>query len=145
MGDLTKNFSRNEFVCHCGCGFGGIDSNLVWHLQLLRNLLGDWLGSEHAIQVLSGCRCARHNRSIGGAPGSQHTRGRAADIRAVGLRSGRAVRPAQLAPLAAALTAFHGGGIGVYETFLHVDIRNRPARWGKTWENPPAPPVFTGS
>ena len=33
MGDLTRNFSRNEFKCKCECGFDTVDYELVTILQ----------------------------------------------------------------------------------------------------------------
>lgn len=76
MGDLTKNFSRHEFACHCGCGFDDIDLDLVEILQRLR----DWAGVP--LQVTSGCRCERHNKRVGGVANSWHTKGKAADVTA---------------------------------------------------------------
>ena len=35
MGDLTKNFSRSEFACKCGCGFDDIDLVLQSVILLL--------------------------------------------------------------------------------------------------------------
>ena len=72
MGDLTKNFSRREFACHC-CGEVKVDMRLVQALQKLRELSGA------PIRVVSGYRCPRHNAEVGGAPSSYHLRGMVAD------------------------------------------------------------------
>lgn len=32
------------------------------------------------LRIVSGVRCAKHNRAVGGSPGSQHLIGRAADV-----------------------------------------------------------------
>lgn len=45
-------------------------------LQALREAFGG------PITVTSGYRCPDHNRAVGGAKGSQHVKGNAADIRA---------------------------------------------------------------
>ena len=120
MGDLTTNFSRSEFACRCGCGFDRVDPRLVAWLQDLRDTLGS------PIVVNSGCRCTRHNRAVGGSPTSQHLAGRAADIRAPGVRLAELYRLAELHRQAEA------GGIGVYPDggFVHLDVRGRRARWG---------------
>ena len=74
MGDLTKDFSRKEFACKCGCGFDDIDTRLVHMAQKIRDLLGE------PVRVNSACRCAKHNKAVGGVDGSYHTKGLAADL-----------------------------------------------------------------
>ncbi len=128
MGDTTRDFSRWEFACRCGCGFKDPHPLLVAGLQELRDRLGA------SIAVNSGCRCQAHNRTAGGSAGSYHLPdlagwGRAADITAD-------------APLeeiyAAALSVpqFYRGGIGVYfddgGPRVHVDVRPEGrARWAQ--------------
>lgn len=89
---------------------------LVCALETLRLLCGG-----HIVRVNSGCRCPAHNRAVGGMRNSQHLRGTAADIRIDG------VDPDVVASHAEAIDAF--GGIGRYDTFTHVDVRERRARW----------------
>ena len=117
MGDLTENFSRAEFACHCGCGFDDISENLINVLQHLRNAL------DEPIHILSGCRCTQHNAICGGVKDSQHLKGNAADIVVVGLS------PDSLADLLE--TNFKIGGIGIYPRFVHIDVRKTRARWRK--------------
>jgi len=111
MGDLSKNFSRYEFACHCGCGFDQVDSVLVRALQTLRDRIA------RPIHVLSGCRCRDHNQAVGGSPKSQHLIGRAADIMAVRLK------PRDLAAVALGIEEFARGGIGIYPWGVHLDVR----------------------
>ena len=33
MGDISKNISRHELECHCGCGFNTVDYSLVIAIQ----------------------------------------------------------------------------------------------------------------
>lgn len=117
MGDLSENFSRSEFACKCGCGFDDVDPALVRALEELRALAG---GPLH---ILSGCRCPKHNKKVGGATHSQHVLGRAADVQS------HELTPAQLAKLAEEVPRFKTGGIGRYHTFTHVDVRAGRARW----------------
>ena len=81
MGDLSRNFSRHEFACTCGCGFDDIDPLLVSTLQRLRDEV------QRPVRVNSGCRCKSHNAAVKGAPNSQHMQGQAADIRIDGMTS----------------------------------------------------------
>lgn len=116
MGDLTKNFSRKEFACRCGCGFDHISLQLVEELQDVR----DHFGSSVAIN--SACRCEEHNQRVGGSRGSKHKLGIAADFTVKGV-SNKEVQ--------AYLLSKHKDryGIGVYSTFTHLDVRDGKARW----------------
>ena len=48
---LSKNFTRKDFKCPCGCSRQMVDSELVEKLQAIRDKLGK------AIKVTSGYRC----------------------------------------------------------------------------------------
>lgn len=73
MGDLSPHFDSAEFACH-HCGAVKIAGDLVEHLEQLRSLVG------RPLVVVSGYRCAVHNRAVGGARKSQHLAGTAADL-----------------------------------------------------------------
>ena len=66
MGDFTKNFSRHEFACNCGCGADNISIGLVSKLQRIRDAI------DAPIKITSGIRCKDHNESIGGVKRSAH-------------------------------------------------------------------------
>ena len=117
MGDLSTNFSRKEFACNCGCGFDTVSEKLVKALQTLRDIVGK------PIIITSACRCEKQNKNVGGKKDSQHLLGTAADIQVDGMSTLR------LATLAETIPAFAKGGVGLYKTFLHVDVRNGRARW----------------
>jgi len=118
MGDLTAHFSRKEFVCP-DCGWMEPDEKLVAALEKLRMLAGV------PIWITSGCRCAVWNRRVGGKPKSQHLVGKAADIVIQG------AYPHEAAKMAEMIDDFKNGGIGIYPTrgFIHVDVRDKVARW----------------
>lgn len=134
MGDITRNFSRREFRCKCGCGLADPHPVLVCAAQYL----ADWLRADRVI-VHSGSRCAAHNAAVGGAPGSMHLRQPglggytcAADLRFPGLPILDVVKAAEIVP------PFANGGLGVYidarpggVDFVHVDCRRGEARWGE--------------
>lgn len=74
--------------------------------------------------VHSGYRCPSHNAEIGGVSDSQHTLGNAADIALP------PKLPREIAQLVEKIPVFDEGGIGLYSSFVHVDVRGKKARWG---------------
>lgn len=118
MGDISKNFSRNEFSCRCGCGFDTVDAELLWVLQQIRDHYGK------PVVITSGCRCVKHNERVKGASSSQHVHAKAADIYI------SEISPKDLFDY---LNAQYPDqyGLGFYEKngFVHVDVRTQKARW----------------
>lgn len=119
---LSKNFTRKDFKCPCGCTRQMVDSELVEKLQAIRDKLGK------AIKVTSGYRCITHNASktVGGSPNSKHRYGMAADWRT----ENRSINPVALGILAQAVGF---GGVGIYwhsrGAFVHADTRGTKATW----------------
>ena len=66
MGELSKNFSRDEFRCKCGCGADKVDKAFIWKLQYARDI------ANIPFIVRSGCRCPQHNKDEGGTENSDH-------------------------------------------------------------------------
>lgn len=120
MGDLSANFSRAEFACHCRCGASHVSDDLVNSLQLLRDSL------HEPIKILSGVRCPYHNKRVGGARNSQHLTGNAADIVVDGIETEKLYRY-----IDDNADVFGFGGLGLYINlgFVHVDVRKEKARW----------------
>lgn len=77
--DNIKHFKKNEFTCKCGCGMNNISIELVKVLEEIRNHFGQ------PCTVTSGCRCATHNKRVGGVQGSRHVSGKASDIYVKGI------------------------------------------------------------
>ena len=120
MAHNTRSFKVAEFACRCGrfdCPHHSIEQRLIDSLQALRDLI------VVPIYVKSGFRCAWWNKRVGGVRNSTHVRGIAADIRCGELT------PAELARFAEEVPAFANGGIGVYKSWVHVDVRGKRARW----------------
>lgn len=111
---ISKNFSLHEFQCKDGSELVKLDEKLITKLQQLREKIGK------PISVHSGYRTPAYNKKCGGSPKSQHMEGTAADISVVG------IVPKKLAELAEAIGF---DGIGIYPTFVHVDVRGFRARW----------------
>jgi len=116
MGDLSKNFSRHEFSCSCGCGFDTVDAELLDVLQSVRDHFGK------PVKINSACRCDIHNLNVGGTSNSQHRLGRAADIDVSD------ISPTQVQAYLIAKYPYTFG-IGVYDNFTHIDTRTQRARW----------------
>ena len=114
---LSRNFTSEEFECKCGCGQANMSDVLIESLQLLRDLIA------LPITVTSGYRCIEHNKKVGGSKGSQHLTGRAADIKVDGMSS------LELDSYVQAIPTFYDGGVGMYSSWVHVDVRGYRARW----------------
>jgi len=93
---------------------------LASQLQILRDHLGK------PVILDSGYRTAAHNVKVGGAKHSQHLLAKAADIRVDGI-SPRALKA--IVENLIKQKKLYFGGIGLYNNFLHVDIRADRARW----------------
>lgn len=118
---LSTNFKVSEFACHGSgcCSTVKVDEQLVKYLQKIRDHFGK------TITITSGYRCAKHNRNVGGATGSRHAKGQAADIQV------KDVAPAKVAKYAESIGIL---GIGLYETdkdgyFVHIDTRTTKSFW----------------
>lgn len=118
--NLSTNFKVSEFSCKGSgcCSTVKIDSKLVEYLQMIRDHFGK------PVTINSGYRCDVHNKKVGGATGSRHTKGEAADIVVSG------VTPAEVAKYAESIGI---KGIGLYEAkdgnFVHVDTRTSKSFW----------------
>lgn len=113
---LSKNFKVSEFACKDGTDTIFIDSDLVELLQKIRDHFGK------PVIINSGYRTEPYNKKVGGANQSQHLYGRAVDIKING------VTPKEVAEFAETLIR-NVGGIGIYSTFTHIDVRAKKARW----------------
>lgn len=120
---LSPNFKLSEFVCKCGkyCSEVTIDLKLVAYLQAIREHFGK------PLTPTSGYRCPTHNRNIGGASQSYHTKGRACDFIIEG------VKPSEIAAYAESLGIL---GIGLYDNFVHIDTRSTKFFWYSSAEIP---------
>lgn len=118
---LSKNFKVSEFACkgsRC-CTTVLIDDQLVTYLQKIRDHFGK------SITITSAYRCPTHNARVGGATGSRHSKGQAADIVVQGVSSREVAKYAESIGIK---------GIGLYETakdgyFTHIDTRTTKSFW----------------
>ena len=112
---LSTNFKVKEFACNDGTDPIFIDSELVTVLQKIRTHFGK------PVTITSAYRTPPHNSREGGTTYSQHLYGKAADIKISG------VTPKKVADYAE--TLLDKGGIGIYNTFTHIDVRSIKSRW----------------
>lgn len=113
---LSDNFRVYEFACQDGSDVVFVAPALVTILQKVRTHFGK------AVTINSAYRTATHNKKVGGAAYSQHLYGTAADIVVKG------VAPKTVAAYVETLLPGKGG-IGIYDTFTHVDVREVKSRW----------------
>lgn len=113
---VSKNFKVREFKCKDGSDVVFISDELVKVLQQIRDHFGK------AITINSGYRTPAYNKKIGGATYSQHMYGTAADIVVAG------VSPAEVYKYADSILPKHGG-VGKYDSFTHVDVREVKSRF----------------
>ena len=121
---MTKNFKLKEFECKGGCDMPlEVYENIIKlasQLQFLRDYTG------RPITINSAYRCPEHNAKVGGSKTSQHLLGKAADITI------QSLKPAEVFVLIEELIDMGHllqGGLGLYDTFVHYDIRKTKARW----------------
>lgn len=117
MSERWPNFSPWEFRSRDMAQGMTLDVAMLDGVQEIRSLL------KVSVNVNSGFRTDGHNRKVGGSPRSQHLLGKAADIWASGIRQEK------LKTAATRVKAFAEGGIGVYRSFVHVDVRGQVVRW----------------
>jgi len=122
---LSKNFKLEEFKSRDSDLFPlSVLNNieiLVKQLEIIRTNIGD-----KPIRINSGYRTESHNEAVGGSPTSQHLHGKAADIWVSGMT------PEELHEIIVYLRdsgLIAMGGIGIYNTFVHYDIRGYRADW----------------
>ena len=130
MGDITKDFDRKEFACHCGCGKNDISTAFVERLQVLKEYLEKCERGCKYIIVNSGCRCPKHSRSVGGFKNDMHVMSRAADIHCID--NDDKTYPAEQVAAVAELFGF--GGIGIITDFdVHIDDRENGGYSNNYW------------
>jgi uncharacterized protein YcbK (DUF882 family) len=127
---LSKHFVVEEFDCHDGTRVSSRDHNGLEYLA--RKYLEPLRAKFGAVHVHSGYRTVAYNRSIGGASNSFHIytahdgNDQAADV------SCDRGTPSQWHALLNGVRNSQRdgrGGLGLYSTFVHVDIRDYKADW----------------
>lgn len=108
----VKEFAQKDFRCDKVI----VDTELIDVLEDIRAKF------DKPVIVTSGYRTPEYNAKIGGVKNSQHTKGKAADIKVSEIPASRVQKylkdkyPNKY-------------GIGSYSTFTHIDVRTKKARW----------------
>ena len=114
---ISAHFGVWEFKCKDNSRVIVLDKALVELLEIIR------LHYNKPLHINSGYRTVQYNASLkNSSPKSQHILGKAADIWLDG------VSPKQLYSW---LDSSYPNslGIGIYDTFVHVDVREGKSRW----------------
>ena len=113
---LREHFKVYEFRCKDNTDPIFVSLTLVNVLECIREHF------KKPVYINSAYRNPAYNAMIGGAKRSMHMYGMAADIHING------VTPKQIAEYANTLMPDRGG-IGIYDSFCHIDVRATKARW----------------
>lgn len=108
---LSKHFWRSEFACNglnCCNNSAPINPQLIHLLEQFRDDRGGM-----PININSGFRCIKHNRSIGSMDTSQHPKGNACDISGDGCNIN----------FMAEIARKYFSKVIVYDWGIHVDVR----------------------
>lgn len=62
----APDFKESEFECPCGCGEKRMNTWFIKKLQSARTI------ADIPFHILSGARCPKHNKSVGGTSDSTH-------------------------------------------------------------------------
>jgi uncharacterized protein YcbK (DUF882 family) len=81
---------------------------------------------KQPITITSGYRCESHNKAIGGAKNSQHVLGKAADIKVDNTSPKKVYEVIERLINSGDMLQ---GGLGLYRSWVHYDIRKTRARW----------------
>ena len=121
---VTKNFNLKEFNSKCGRPMPeNIKKNII---EMIHNLQVIREEVKVPISITSGYRSPEHNAKVKGAKDSQHVKGTAVDFKVQGLK------PKEVALIVERLIKegkIKQGGIGIYPSWVHYDIRGIKARW----------------
>lgn len=113
---VSGNFAVSEFASKDGSRVVIINPKLVDYLQKARGHFGK------PMIITSGYRTTSHNIKVGGVSNSQHVFGNAADVYIPGV------------PVIELYNYFcdiagNSCGIGIYDTFVHFDVRPVKSRF----------------
>ena len=124
---LTNNFTKSEFDCKSGeeMPLEVLENVKLLAIQLQK--IREYVGKP--IIINSAYRSKAHNKAIGGVKTSQHILGKAADITIDTFTPDEVVSIIENMLTNEMLGGFYIGGLGSYNTFTHVDIRDKKARW----------------
>ena len=121
---MSKYFKISEFNSKDGAKMPPeVKANildLISNLDVIRETIGK------PVIINSGYRSPKHNKEVGGASKSMHMVGKAADIHVPGMSTQELYR---IIEQLIAKGKIVQGGVGLYPSWIHYDIRGNRARW----------------
>ena len=128
---ITKNFSKSELDCNCGCGAlpdSGEELLAIHSLQDLRDEVGPMI-------VNCGHRCESHNKSVGGAENSRHLK-IAFDIslNSKCFKEDDEVSKEKVRDFVNTARGKGFKGIGFYNSFIHIDTGFSDKPFNRQWD-----------
>lgn len=125
MIQLSKHFHEIESYCKDGTPlpmeFFNNAVEVAKNMEIVRKKLGNT-----PIHVISWYRTAKYNKKVKGATHSQHLTASAMDF------THNDLRPTQIYKIINKMMnekQIKQGGLGLYNTFVHYDIRGNKSRW----------------
>ncbi len=115
---VTDHFMYSDFICPC-CDMLKIVPGFYTHVSILEKMRNE---IDSPIIITSGYRCKSHNEEVCGAPRSWHLLF-ATDITPEDRDQDK------LETLYEMAINLGFGGIGIYETHIHLDLRPDKLRW----------------
>jgi len=133
MSQLTQNIWRYEITCKCGdCDLDTIDHEIVeiWQ-DICDYFTHKYRGIRAVLDISSGCRCPSHNHNVRGYKNSQHLYGKAIDGSIVIKFPDGVYTPVTSLEIYEYVGAKFPNslGLGIYDKFVHIDCREKRARW----------------
>ena len=128
---VGQYFQAKEFKCPC-CGINAVHPRLVLRLDKIRAEIGV------PLRISSGVRCPAHNANVGGATNSYHmpqedAKGWAADFTFARHSMKIPINMVKLY-LTACEQSVANGGVILYPSWVHIDVR--PKRYRSTKKFP---------
>jgi len=124
---LTKNFNLKEFECKDSSGFPNFTLGNIRELAENLQVIRDYIGQP--LHVNSAYRSPEWNKYVGGVRNSQHIKGKASDLTSKNYTSKQLYK---IIRHLIHIGKIRQGGLGLYNGFVHYDIRGVKARWNKS-------------
>lgn len=138
---VGQYFKDDEFACQCRCGAKLVHLRLVEILDSARKIL------RTPLEITSGVRCLKHNDDVGGKPNSYHKPqafavdgssldlGFAADVTFARAHQRQMINIARLYMALEKAGRPTNIGLGLYKTWVHVDVRGLIQQPSARWES----------